>query len=158
MAESRVLVIGAAILILLSSSVAGDWTPALESGSRPDSERGAGRHPAGRYADALAKQVWFHENALKYSPAMYGVRLSFALSYWLNSPTSTRRALTKLRAVRDDAATRVRSGVGPRDAFIDFAAINRELKEEGQTGTCFSGSTRPARRRRGRCSTSRSRR
>ena len=35
-----------------------------------------------RYKDALAKHIWFHDHALEYQPSMYGVRLSFALSYW----------------------------------------------------------------------------
>ena len=42
-----------------------------------------------------------------------------------------------MKAVRDDAASRVRSGPGPREAFIDCAAINRELKEEEQTKDLF---------------------
>jgi len=37
----------------------------------------------GRYQEALERFVWFHDHALEHEPsAMYGVRLSFALSYW----------------------------------------------------------------------------
>jgi len=37
----------------------------------------------GKYAQALERQIWFHKNALKYAPAMRGVRLSFALGVWI---------------------------------------------------------------------------
>ena len=39
---------------------------------------------AGLYKTALAKHIWFHENALSIQPSQYGVRLSFAISYWLD--------------------------------------------------------------------------
>src|SRR4051794_4253621 len=38
---------------------------------------------SGSHADALAKFLWFHHNALRHDQAFGGVRLSFALSYWL---------------------------------------------------------------------------
>ncbi len=130
-------VCAAIVLTLTSASAVGDWIP--PSNPNPDRILSEAQDDtrAGRYSDALAKHVWFHENALKYAPAMYGVRLSFALSYWLNLANLYPPALTKLKAVRDDAATRVRNGFGPREAFIDFAAINRELKEAGQTKDLF---------------------
>jgi hypothetical protein len=36
----------------------------------------------GRYAGALERQLWFHERALEYDPALSSVRLSFGLSEW----------------------------------------------------------------------------
>lgn len=37
----------------------------------------------GKNQEALERFVWFHDHALEHEPAgMYGVRLSFALSYW----------------------------------------------------------------------------
>jgi menaquinone-dependent protoporphyrinogen IX oxidase len=36
----------------------------------------------GRYEEALSEFVRFHEHALEELPSLYGVRLSFALSYW----------------------------------------------------------------------------
>jgi hypothetical protein len=92
---------------------------------------------AGRYADALAKHVWFHENALKSDPAMSGVRLSFALSYWKSLGEVYPPAMEKLRAIRDEAGKAVREGTNNRHAFNDFAAINRELNEEARTKELF---------------------
>ncbi len=36
----------------------------------------------GKYKEALKRNIWFHNHALEHRPSMYGVRLSFALSYW----------------------------------------------------------------------------
>ena len=92
---------------------------------------------AGRYADALAKHVWFFENALKYAPSMSGVRLSFALSYWKTLSDSYPPALEKLRAERDKAAAKVRGSKDSRHSFNDFASINRELGEDAKTEELF---------------------
>jgi hypothetical protein len=92
---------------------------------------------AGRYPDALAKHVWFFENALKYAPAMYGVRLSFALSDWKALSDSYPPALEKLKAERDEAAAKVRESRDSRHSFNDFASINRELGEDAKTEELF---------------------
>lgn len=92
---------------------------------------------SGRYAEALAKHVWFFENALKYAPSMSGVRLSFALSYWKTLSDSYPPALEKLRAERDEAAARVRGSKDSRQSFDDFASINRELGEDAKTKELF---------------------
>jgi len=92
---------------------------------------------AGRYEDALAKHVWFHENALKYAPAMYGVRLSFALSDWAALGAVYPPALQRLKAVRDEAGEDVRDGKNARRAFHDLAAINSTLGEDVKTTEAF---------------------
>ena len=92
---------------------------------------------SGRYAEALAKQVWLFENALKYAPSMSGVRLSFALSYWKTLSDSYPPALEKLKAERDEAAAKVRGSKDSRHSFNDFASINRELAEDAKTGELF---------------------
>jgi hypothetical protein len=92
---------------------------------------------SGRYAEALAKHVWFFENALKYAPAMSGVRLSFALSYWKELSEKYPPALVKLQAERDEAAAKVREAKDSRQSFNDFASINRELAEDGRTEELF---------------------
>jgi len=92
---------------------------------------------AGRYKNALAKLVWFHRNALKYQPALYGVRLSFALGDWVALGKSYPPALMKLKATRDEAGQNAREGNTPRESFNDFAAINDEVKEEKKTKELF---------------------
>lgn len=127
----------ASMLVLLNASACEDWNPPKNPDPSAILDEAQADTAAGRYADALAKHVWFHENALKYAPAMYGVRLSFALSYWAHLAAVYPPALIKLKAVRDEAGTAVRTGSDPREAFHDFAAINRELKEQDLTKDLF---------------------
>jgi hypothetical protein len=94
---------------------------------------------AGRFDVALAKHVWFHENALKYQRGLYGVRLSFALSYWYELAEAYPPALAKLKEFRDDATTKVMVGKEIREAFHDLVAINRTLGEEVHTKEVFVG-------------------
>jgi hypothetical protein len=141
--------LGCCLITLCALSAQGGWEP----GNKPDPDRILSEAQedaaAGRYEDALAKHVWFHENALKYAPAMLGVRLSFALSYWTALGAKYPPALQRLRAIRDTAGEELRNGgdiVGPssdcggpevRRAFGDFSAINRELGEDVKTSMLF---------------------
>jgi hypothetical protein len=84
---------------------------------------------SGQYASALAKYVWFYKNALKYAPAMRGVRLSFALGYWADLGASYPPALEQLKGARDEAA---------ESAFGDFVAINAVLKNDSSTAGLFT--------------------
>jgi hypothetical protein len=133
----RLSVCVAIALALTTTPVLGDWTP--PPNPKPDKILSEAQDDAraGRYADALAKHVWFFDNALKYAPAMYGVRLSFALSYWHELALVYPPALAKLESVRDDAAANVREGRDPRHSFHDVASINRELGDEPQTKDLF---------------------
>lgn len=90
-----------------------------------------------RYEDALAKHIWFHENALKIDPALYGVRLSFALGYWVDLGKSYPPALDKLKAIRDNDETRIRKGHATTALFHDFVSINKSLGDPGRTTRLF---------------------
>ncbi len=129
--------LGALLLGLLAGFANGDWTP----DKRPDPQRildeAETDTAAGRYADALAKHVWFHENALKYAPGMYGIRLSFALHAWATLGAAYPPALQKLKAVRDEAGSNVRVAKDARHSFHDFAAINKVLEEDTKTKELF---------------------
>lgn len=92
---------------------------------------------AGRYEDALAKHVWFHENALKIEPALYGVRLSFALMYWVELGKSYPPALAKLKSIRDTDGLQIKRGKGNRYLFHDFESINRVCEERMKTKDVF---------------------
>jgi hypothetical protein len=125
------------LLAFLTAAAHADWKPS----KNPDPEKilreAQDDAAAGRYADALAKHVWFHQNALTHAPGMYGVRLSFALSYWKELAAAYPPALTKLEAIRDAAGTTVRESRDSRHAFHDFVAINRELEEQQRTRDLF---------------------
>lgn len=92
---------------------------------------------AGNYSDALAKHVWFFQNALKYNEGLYGVRLSFALSDWVELGKTYPPALEKLKGFRDEAEANVRKQAGIRNNFHDFESINKELDEESKTVVLF---------------------
>jgi hypothetical protein len=152
-----------ALVLMLSAYVGADsrvWTPDAHPDPQKILNDAENDERGGRYADSLAKHVWIHENALKYAPAMYGVRLSFALSSWASLGEAYPPALEKLKAVRDEAAASVRSSSSSsaasassaappappsstsrkdaRQSFIDFAAINSVLKDDAKTSELFS--------------------
>jgi tetratricopeptide (TPR) repeat protein len=91
----------------------------------------------GNYADALAKEVWFFQNALKYDPAETGVRLSFALDSWADLGQAYPPALDKLKAIRDEAEQNVHQGKDALNNCIDLIAINDALKDYDKTLEIF---------------------
>jgi hypothetical protein len=66
----------------------------------------------GRYEEALREYVWFHDHALEHRQSLYGVRLSFALSYWMDLAKEYPEARRKLREIRDRKAETLASGRG----------------------------------------------
>jgi hypothetical protein len=127
-------------LLLGGLSDDGAWTPPrnpdpsrILNEAREDTSQG--RHEA-----ALAKFLWFHHNALKYRSSLYGVRLSFALSYWFELAERHPPALAALEKNRDDALRdfkRDRKGENAFAAFNDFESINQTLGEESRTAAAF---------------------
>jgi hypothetical protein len=95
---------------------------------------------AKRYEAALAKHVWFHEQSLKYDQGQAGVRLSFALSYWLELGEAYPPALAKLKEIREETRERLEPEEGREIKFEDFhdlASINRELGDFEMTVAAF---------------------
>ena len=95
---------------------------------------------AGKNEQALAKLVWFHDNALKYDPALSGVRQSFALADWLELAKAYPPAMDALKRARDEAlkaVERVDGADGVFEPFNDLASINRTLGDESLTETAF---------------------
>lgn len=92
---------------------------------------------AGRYPDALAKHIWFYNNALTIDRSFYGVRLSFALMYWSQLGQVYPPAKAKLLEVRDEAREKVKKTDEGQEAFNDFASINSVLKDDSKTVTLF---------------------
>jgi len=92
---------------------------------------------AERYADALAKHIWFHDHALDYDPSMYGVRLSFALSYWKDLGEAYPPALKRMIAIRDNKMDLLATGKGNRNLFHDVVGLNRTLDDGSKTVDLF---------------------
>lgn len=92
---------------------------------------------SGAHEDALAKLLWFHHNALRHDRAWFGVRLSFALSYWLQLAEVYAPARDAFVRTRDEAESAFRGGSN-FDLFCDLAAMNRELGDIGRTADAFA--------------------
>lgn len=83
----------------------------------------------GQYEKALERHVWYHENALKYDQAQYGVRLSFALAYWAELGKKYPKALDVLRKTRDKALETYRKDPADKLQFAEVMAIDLQLDD-----------------------------
>lgn len=134
----RILVV---LLILVASpsvSFSDDWTPPENpdvSAILREAKRDANSN---RFETALSKHVWYHKNALKHDPAQTGVRLSFALGYWIDLGKKYPPALIKLQEIRDECRKTVLKGTDVVEKFIDMSAINDSLGESDKTTKLFS--------------------
>lgn len=126
------------LLALVCAPARGDdWTPPEDPDPQAILQEAHFDTRAERYETALAKHVWFHENALSIEPALYGVRLSFALGYWHELAKEYPPALLKLEEIRDQDAKNVTEGKNVRKSFHDMASINDNLEEQSATTEVF---------------------
>lgn len=125
------------ILLGATSLRADDWAPPKDPDPQAILQESRTDTRAKRYETALKKHVWFHEHALTINPAFYGVRLSFALSYWLELGQEYPPALTKLKEIRDAAQRKVVAGKDIRESFHDMESINDYLGEQSKTREVF---------------------
>lgn len=126
-----------ALLNPMTPFVVGEWTPPTRPAPLGILNEAQADARAGRYSDALAKHLWFHRNALAYERSLYGVRLSFALAYWLELAKQYPPALRALEHIREETVARLRAGTGTRDDFDDVASINEFMNEEAATTELF---------------------
>jgi hypothetical protein len=91
----------------------------------------------GTYKEALDRFIWFHNHALENSPAMAGVRLSFALADWKQLGSVYPPAMDAMTKIRDMKASLLESGKGDVQLCSDVAALNRTLEQESKTVECF---------------------
>lgn len=92
---------------------------------------------SGAYSRALAKFLWYHNHALHHEPSQYGVRLSFALGYWLDLATIYPPAYDALVQTRDEAETTFRDDPSNFELFHDLASLNARLGEGVRTADLF---------------------
>jgi len=91
----------------------------------------------GRLQDALAKQVWFHENALSANASVWSINRKLALKYWAELGKAFPPAQEKLLAARAAAVAKVKAGGDVWYAFDSVASINFALGEMGVTRDLF---------------------
>jgi len=92
---------------------------------------------AGRYAEALEGYVWFHHNALKENYELRGVRLSFALSYWMDLAGVYPPARQALKEIRDEKVSSLIHGADDLQLFKDVESINQYLGNAEATYDLF---------------------
>lgn len=88
---------------------------------------------SGKYSRALEKQLWFHEHALEHCPSMYGVRLSFALSYWSELAAKYQPAKDALLKARDNAEAYLLHDGDVHKNWHDFVSLNERLGNNDRT-------------------------
>jgi len=91
----------------------------------------------GKHQEALERFLWFHDHALEHEPAMYGVRLSFALDYWKSLADVYPPAKSALVETRDHKEETVLNQEGNAALFHDVVALNRTLGEDERTVELF---------------------
>ncbi len=87
----------------------------------------------GNYEKALQDYIWFHNNALKYKPSLYGVRLSFALLDWIELGKKYPKAHNALIDIRNRKTDLIKKGHGTLELFHDVKSINKYLYETKRT-------------------------
>jgi hypothetical protein len=91
----------------------------------------------GKWQEALDKHIWIHNHILEKRPSYYGVRLSFALSRWVELGQKYPKGLAALKEIRDSKTERLLKGEHDRELFHDVMAINRYLKQSSATVDLF---------------------
>jgi hypothetical protein len=91
----------------------------------------------GAHAEALQKYVWFHHHALEHNPGLGGLRLSSAITEWLELGKTYPPALDALESVQALNLRSLRSGSNNRREFHDVAAINERLGRSELTTSVF---------------------
>jgi hypothetical protein len=131
--------LGPATNLILHSPTAMSDTPTPDDATLAEQAYSAARRHAreGDYAAALERHEWFHAHALTHQPSYYGVRISFALGAWKELGEKYPPALKSLKRIRDRDSDKLRAGVITDATFHDVVAINRTLKEDGETMTLF---------------------
>lgn len=91
-----------------------------------------------QYAAALRKYIWFHDHALEYDQHMAGVRLSYAISEWVELGEVYPPARKALEGVREAKTEALLQGIHDANLFHDVASINDAFGQSERTATLFN--------------------
>ena len=117
------------------------WSPAVPPANSLDLQKMLEEANAfmskGSFEEALRRHIWYDNHALEIDPAQTGVRLSFALSDWMELGRRYPKAKQALIDIRDNKTRELREGRGYSDMFQEVANINRELQDDEATYALF---------------------
>jgi serine/threonine protein kinase/tetratricopeptide (TPR) repeat protein len=126
-----------------SSSVAAEsWSPELWPGEKPDPakilQEAKELMAKTRFAEALARYLWFHNHAEELGDSYQKVvRLTSALSDWVELGRRYPKAREALLEIRDTKTRAFAEGRGYADLFHDVASINNSLQDHEATLKLF---------------------
>ena len=117
------------------------WSPAVAPGNTPDLQKildeAKDFMSRGAYEEALQRHIWYHNHALEIDPAQTGVRLSFALSGWMELGRRYPKAKQALIEIRDNKTREIAQGRGYSEMVQEVQAINHELQDDDATYALF---------------------
>ena len=117
------------------------WSPTLAPGEKPDVNKiwndAKDLMEQGKYEDALQRHLWYFNHALEYDQGQTGVRLSFALSQWVELGRRYPKAKQALVEIRDRDTQLLASGQGYANLFSDVNSINNYLGQDDATLALF---------------------
>ncbi len=123
------------------SASAETWSPTFAPGEKVDLQKilndAKTLMEQGDYEGALQRQIWYFNHALEYDQGQTGVRLSFALSQWVELGRRYPKAKAALVEIRDQDTRALMEGRGYANLFTDVQAINHELQDEAATYELF---------------------
>lgn len=91
----------------------------------------------GDYEEAAKEYVWLWKHMLDHEPAMVGVRGSFMASEMKRLAQSSEHAMAEFRALRDNAAARIKGEKVETDDVNDWIVLNEVIGDEAATLTWF---------------------
>ncbi len=117
------------------------WSPPVAPGGTPDLQKILGEAKdcmlKGAYEESLQRHIWYHNHALEIDPAQSGVRLSFALSDWMELGRRYPKAKRALIEIRDNRTREIVEGRGYAEMVQEVQAINHELQDDDATYALF---------------------
>ena len=117
------------------------WSPTLAPGEKPDPQKilddAKSLMAKGDYESALQRHLWYFNHALEYNSGLTGVRLSFALSDWVELARCYPKALQALTEIHDRDTQKLVEGRGYSDLFSDVNSINNYLNDPDATYALF---------------------
>lgn len=116
------------------------WSPTLSPGEKPDLQKilesAQSLTSEGSYEDALQRFLWYFNHSRNDS-SQGGVRLSFALSSWIELGRRYPKARQALIETRDADMRQFSNGGGYSALFQEIASINQYLEDSGATAALF---------------------
>jgi serine/threonine protein kinase len=116
------------------------WSPAPASGEKPDLQKiltSAGSlMNEGSYEDSLQHYLWYFDHS-RNDDTQRGVRLSFALSGWIELGRRYPKARQALVEIRDTDVRQFSGTGGYSDLFQEITSLNQYLGDEDATVALF---------------------